>query len=185
VSETLHQELIRRWVTKNHGHTKGWGRGLISELRAGGCSACNCGNKRPDGDDATEEELAERRRLFPREHLTLECCADLRLTARRLVPDAWRVREGGDDDWGRLVVEVLEVQISNPISREKLSTLCELFWALDSEEIQLRVYVADRTETVREVDIFRASIPSVRPRMGLPWVAANEDRELNDEERGA
>jgi hypothetical protein len=35
------------------------------------------------------------------------------------------------------------------------------------------------------VDIFRASIPSVRPRMGLPWVAANEDRELNDEERGA
>jgi hypothetical protein len=65
------------------------------------------------------------------------------------IPKAWRFRiEGKKEGWGTdrvLVLELLEVEVSNPVSDNKLDWYEHLWWAMDSSAmLHLRVFRMDR-----------------------------------------
>lgn len=66
------------------------------------------------------------------------------------VPDAWRIRvehqgEGPEWNYDVLVVELLEVEVTNPIDQAKLVLYERLWWAMDgSSLIHFRVFRMDR-----------------------------------------
>jgi hypothetical protein len=70
------------------------------------------------------------------------------LRATRCIPDAWRIRvEGEDLGWGYdvLVLELLEVEVTHPVSREKIAQYENLWWAMDyTSAYHLRVHRMDR-----------------------------------------
>ena len=66
----------------------------------------------------------------------------------RSIPDAWRIRvEGEEQGWGYdvLILELLEVEVTHPVSRLKLAAYEKLWWAMDATSLyHLRVYRMDR-----------------------------------------
>lgn len=66
------------------------------------------------------------------------------------IPDAWRVRiekpgDGSRWNYDVLVLELLEVEVTNPIDPSKLRYYVDLWWAMDSSSLfHLRVFRMDR-----------------------------------------
>jgi hypothetical protein len=85
----------------------------------------------------------------------------------RRVPDAWRVVSEQDPGCDKLLVlELLEVDITSPITDAKLADYDELWWAFDaSAYFELRVYRMDVAGTVSVL----VSIDSAPERSRVRW----------------
>jgi hypothetical protein len=60
-----------------------------------------------------------------------------------ILPDGWFYEPDPDPDMGGTFT-CIEVEDSNPLSREKLWAYCELYMSLDCWDYELRLFVFDR-----------------------------------------
>ena len=60
----------------------------------------------------------------------------------KIVPDAYKV----DGD----IISIYEVECSNPISKNKMIKLINLFWALDAASFYLRLFIVNRFGHISE-----------------------------------
>ncbi len=76
------------------------------------------------------------------------CWPDLRQSL--VIPDAFVVDEK------MMHVTAYEVEISYPVSAEKLERYHDLFWTIDQEEWILHLVLVDRIGRHRSIDLFRS-----------------------------
>lgn len=117
--DTLHTRLIKKACENGWNNARGWKASVRKYLQ-----------KEPWATD-TIEEILELVNEMP------------------CVPDAWRFCiEGREEGWGIdqvLVFEVLEVEVSNPVSNNKLDWYEHLWWAMDcTYMLHLRAFRMDR-----------------------------------------
>lgn len=146
--ETIHDQLIRKACDHGWSSGRGWKSSVCSHLQ-----------QVPWSEDAIADVL------------------DV-LEEMPCIPDAWRfLFEGKQEGWASdkiLVIELLEVEVSNPVSNEKLEWYEHLWWAMDSTaSLHLRIFRMDRfgyilplchEHTILEL-ISRRHLGSVNPRV--------------------
>jgi hypothetical protein len=120
-NETLHNQLIRKACENGWKKEKGWKASFRKHLR-----------QRLDID--VEDDI--------------EAIIEI-INEMPCIPDAWRFRvEGKKEGWGIdeiLVIELLEVEVTSPVSDEKLAWYESLWWAMDSSSsFHLRVFRMDQ-----------------------------------------
>jgi hypothetical protein len=100
----------------------------------------------------------------------------------RRVPDAWRVVTEQDPGCDKLLVlELLEVDVSSPVTEAKLEDYDNIWWAFDgSGYFELRVYRMDKTGAVSLL----VSEESAPDRSSLRWRRAREAGEPGDSPAG-
>ncbi len=118
----------------------------------------------------TPERLGIDETIVRREHVWLEARDVVDMVGElSCIPDAWRIKvEDRKQRWGHgvLVIELLEVEVTNHVSDNKMRKYERLWWHLDATEIAcLRIFRMDRFGSVSPL-LTGATVYNVLNRFG-------------------
>lgn len=61
-----------------------------------------------------------------------------------IVPDAFDIRPGSNEEWFAFLVTAYEVEVGHPVSLRRVEQYSSLFWILDQDFIALELVVINR-----------------------------------------